>query len=101
MLLTIFLLTYGYAIRVAKMTKTLARGLQRLAVRLRDKSVSVEDDWFPVFRGAKGDMFRTILWQPILIAILRVAHVNLELFTSFLAEVPLTACRLFNPDASC
>lgn len=87
MVLTVLLLLYGYSIRLAKMTGPFAKGLRELAVYLKKLSLSNEEEWRQAVHKLEFRTFKTGLYQPLWIALLRVAHVNLHLFTSFLAEV--------------
>lgn len=85
----ILLLTWGLVIRIAKMLEGFEGGLHRIASKLYQKSrewqygtggttADERSPWSP----ALGSLFK-----PILIALLAMLSIQIDLFTSFLAEV--------------
>jgi hypothetical protein len=80
-----FFLVYGYTIRILKLFQAFDNMPRRLSLWLKKKSIHIEDHWNPDTRGADGRKIRVI--DPITIAFCRVAHIHLDLLTSFLGEV--------------
>ena len=86
MIITIALLIYGYLIRIAKMIKKSANGLRAVSFRWKSNAIKMSQDWNP---GIQGPIGKQILefFKPIGISFYRVIHIQVDLLTSFLAEV--------------
>ncbi|CAF3518362.1 unnamed protein product [Fusarium graminearum] len=93
MLKMIFLIVYGFSIRLAKMTRVFEGWLREKGARLRKRSTDRQRGqsqsrpaWDP--RARKGrKRFKILVIDPVLIAFFSLANVHLDMFTSFLAEV--------------
>ena len=83
MIITITLLIYGYLIRIAKLFKNSANGLRAVSFRWKSNAIRMSQDWNP---GAEG-LFCRGIFKPIVISFYRVIHIQVDLLTSFLAEV--------------
>ena len=86
MVITITLLIYGYLIRIAKMIKKSANGLRAVSFRWKCNAIRMSQNWNP---GIKGPFGKQILefFKPIVISFYWVIHIQVDLLTSFLAEV--------------
>ena len=86
MVITITLLIYGYLIRIAKMIRKSADGLRAVSFRWRSKAIRMTQDWDPGVKGPFGTQILEFL-KPFAISYYRVIHIQVDLLTSFLAEV--------------
>ena len=86
MIITIILLIYGYLIRIAKMIRKSANGMRAASFRWKCIAIRMSQDWNP---GAEGAFSKQILefFKPLVISFYRVIHIQVDLLTSFLAEV--------------
>ena len=86
MIITIALLIYGYLIRIAKMIRKSANGIRAVSFRWKSNVIRMSQDWNP---GVEGPLGKQILEfsKPIGISFYRVIHIQVDLLTSFLAEV--------------
>lgn len=87
MVVTIFLLMYGFAIRVAKLSPGFSNRLRNRGSRLKERSAEMKARWGPNVLGSKATLWRAIVLEPLCIAALQVLHVQLDLFCSVFAEV--------------
>ena len=86
MIITIAMLIYGYLIRIAKMIRKSANGLRAVSIRWENNAIRISQDWNPGVEGAFSKQIREFL-KPIGISFYRVIHIQVDLLTSFLAEV--------------
>ena len=86
MITTIALLIYGYIIRIAKMIRKSANGMRAVSFRWKSNAIRMSQDWNP---SVEGSFDKQILefFKPIVISFYRVIHIQVDLLTSFLAEV--------------
>ena len=86
MITTITLLIYGYLIRIAKMIRKSANGLRAVSFRWKINAIRMSQDWNPCVEGSFDKQILEYL-KPIVISFYRVIHIQVDLLTSFLAEV--------------
>lgn len=90
-------LAYGFTIRVFKLFPAFDRSPRRLSYRLRTLSISIEMGrdgrlrWDPRLKGSAMDMIKMRLLDPLVISGCRVLHIHIDLLTSFLGEVWMSA----------
>ncbi|KAF4971269.1 hypothetical protein FSARC_1839 [Fusarium sarcochroum] len=91
----IILLVWGFAIRIAKIFPSFERGLRNMAAQLQeisrkrqhgDANITNTQEWDPR-RGTGVGRVRILIQEPFVIAFYAVLSIQLDLFTSFLAEV--------------
>lgn len=85
--LSIFLLCYGYIIRLAKMSPYLCSKSQLLIGRVKQRATEDHESWTPDAFGTPWKVFRTMMLQPLWIALLHCIILQVDFFTSMFAEV--------------
>jgi len=86
MIFDLFLIGYGYTIRLLKTWKTVTNWPVKASKRLNERSSRMLRDWRP--HDAKGRLYlSTNFLQPLRIAFLRIISLQINMFTSYLAEV--------------
>jgi len=86
MIFDLLLIGYGYTIRLLKAWKTVTNWPVKASKRLNERSSRMLRDWRP--HDAKGGRYvETNFLQPIRIAFLRIISLQINMFTSYLAEV--------------
>jgi hypothetical protein len=89
MVVTICLLVYGFAMRIAKLSPRFGNSLRVLGSRLKERSLKMKARWEPNVGGSKATVWRTMVVEPLCIAGLQFLHVQVDLFCSVFAEVSL------------
>lgn len=85
--ITILLLVYGYAIRIAKLSPGFSNILRELGLKLQRMSTERLGRWNPPGSASTRTLLRSVFVDPVVISMLQVLHVQLDLFCSMLAEV--------------
>lgn len=88
-------LGYGYTIRVLKLCEGFDKTPRRFSLWLRRLSLRIQNgdgdkrrEWDPNRRAKSWvEASRTMLLEPVLIALCRMLHIHVDLLNSFLAEV--------------
>lgn len=84
---SVFLLCYGYLIRLAKMSPYLSSKSQLLIGIVKKSATAHHARWIPHALGTPWQMFKTMILQPLWIAFLHCVVIQVDLFTSMFAEV--------------
>lgn len=87
MSVTITLLVYGFAIRIAKLSPRVGNRLRILGARLKKRSIEMRAHWEPNVEGWNANVWKSVVVEPLCIAAFQVLHVQLDLFCSVFAEV--------------
>ena len=84
---TIFLLVYGYTIRIAKLFPGFSSTLRRAGLSLKGDSAKRLEEWKPDGLASGWTLLQSLVIDPVRVAILQFLHIQLDLFCSMFAEV--------------
>ncbi|KAJ3533844.1 hypothetical protein NM208_g7802 [Fusarium decemcellulare] len=86
-LFSIFLLAYGYFVRLAKMSPRLTAAPHKIVRALKEKEKSASNSWHLNISGSWRQFLYNVVLAPLWVALLRWIHIHVDSFTSMFAEV--------------